>query len=177
MPLGRPDDPRLRLTPAHQQALASANALLIDWAFDALEDLRQGATFERLELWPILPAAFAAAYGVAFFRRFTVCMTSIGLKLRAAEPQAVASIAEGLSLLAMTTVAGELLRQPRGPAEFGVWYSAVCPHPAVARLFDASSDEARRSENRDQILASVDEWFRPFDSGARLSPYFDDGAE
>ena len=177
MPLGRPNDPRSRLTPAHEQALVSANALLIDWAFDALEDLRQGASFERLELWPFLPSTFAVAYGVAFFRRFAVCLTSVGLKLRAPEPQAVASIAEGLALLAMTSVAGELLQRPHGPAEFGVWYAAVCPHPSVARLFDASAAEARRSASMERILAAVDQWFRPFERGALLSPYLDDGAD
>lgn len=173
MPLGRLEDPRSRLSPAQQQALASANALLIDWSFDALDDLQQGMPVDRLELWPFLPPSFAAAYGVAFFRRFSVCLTSVGLKIRAPEARAIASLAEGLALLAMTSVAAELLDHPTASPDFGAWFAVVCPHPGVARLFDLPAAQARRSGTLERLLSAVDQWFRPFDGLTPLSPYLD----
>ena len=169
----RPQPPTLLLSDSEQQALASANALLLDWGFDALADLEQGLPVDQLELWPFLPPAFAAAYGIAFFRRFVVCLTSVGLKLRLPGEQAIASLGEGLALLAMTSVASQLVDRPTTAADFGAWFAAVCPAPRVAHLFDATASAAPRQSTATLIATAVDQWFQPFDRSAPLSPYLD----
>lgn len=173
MPLGQPDDPRVVLPFAEQQALASANALLCDWAFDALEDLDRGVAAERLELVPFLPPAYRAAYGAAFFRRFLVCLTSVGLKLRLAGPQTLACTAEELALLTMTLVAPELLLPSRDPASFGVWFAAVCPRPRAERLYREPAPQRRSLAASALRIAAVERWFAADSPAQVLPPYLD----
>ncbi len=173
MASGGSDNARTRLTFAEQTALASANALLIDWTFDALEDLQRGQPLDRLEIMPFLPAAYRAAYSVAFFRRFLVCLAGVGLKLRPPEKMALISTAEELALLTMTTVAAELLETSCDAPRFAAWFAAVCPHPRVTDLYSEPAVRQRSRKTLAQRQDAVDRWFLPFAPGQPLSPYLE----
>jgi hypothetical protein len=161
------------LSPAEDGALAAANALLTDWAFDACDDRRAGRPLRQSTLLPYLPPAYRDAYGVLFFRRFVVCLTAVGLRLRTGEPVVVTSVADELALRAMVSVATDLLEAPPDAAPFAAWLAAVCPAPRAPRLYQRPETPARTRARRAPHTAAVERWFLPVAVGAAQPPYLD----
>src|SRR6185312_4591925 len=168
-------------------ALETANTLLIDFCFEALRDLARGRSVLDSEIVGYLPPRYLPKYNETFFRKFLLCLGSVGLKLRLRGTHPLGSMAEALALHAMEQLAVAVLEWAadeagtdvpslvrEAQAAFGRWDDYAFDDPDHELLFDDSSDGIEDSVRGQELgirNARFGEWFLPWDDRV-VSPYF-----
>jgi hypothetical protein len=177
MPIGTVLYPRDILRENHWQALDAADAMLLDWAMNGLEELIEGVAPADLEIAAVLPLGSRARVNESFLRRFLVCLTSVGLKLHLPMPQPLSCTAEEIALVAAIELASYLIKQQNDVPDFGAWFAAACVHPEVKALFEhnGSQGSALAAALRRPAL-QFHRWFAPFDTNGCIHPYFESSA-
>jgi len=178
VPIGWCEYPRSALPESHWKALYEANTILIDEVLEDLTDLRAGTGFEHLGIADYLPPRYLTRYDDEFLRRFLMCLTSVGLKLRLPGFHPLGCVAEELALHAMIERARELLEEDGEEDDYSAWEDYAFEDADFELLYDDVMDGIEESPvGRRLGMAPMGfhDWFVPFSPPRVVHPYVDAG--
>lgn len=178
MPIGWTTYPRSVLPDSHWKALYEANTILIDEVLGDLVDLRQGQFFSELVIADDLPRKYLTKYDDAFFRRFLLCLSAVGMKLRLPGFHPLGCTAEELALHAMIERASMLLEMNGQEPDYSEWLTYAFEDLDYQWLYEPAKDGLEDSPTGKDLGVGhlrYDEWFLPFSAPRVMHPYADQG--
>ncbi|GCF07319.1 hypothetical protein [Dictyobacter arantiisoli] len=157
------------LSETEKKSLDMACDLLIDHAFEDLEQLKDTKDAADTWLGIYLPQRYIYKYTPLFFKKFTVCLITVAWKLAQAEQIPLASLAEELAAWTLVREAQRLLQDELEEAtdkdNLEQFIDVFFEDLDFEYLFDNAFDGIEETQGGQQMnitSLAFDNWFKPF---------------